>query len=106
MEAQKLRKGIRSERRDHHKDAEWLKNVKKGLKQDKDQDKIFFSIYIIYTFSNKKFTVGRYLYIWMYLGSQSKIIYKIVDRTASCKKFRGALCKHFDWETFINKQKG
>ena len=66
---------------------------------------LFFP-YTIYTFSNKKFTVTRYLYIWTCLGSQSKSHYKIVHRTAGCVKFRGDLCKLFDWETFINKQKG
>ena len=38
VEAQKLQKGIQSERKDYHKDAEWLKNVKKRVEQDKDQD--------------------------------------------------------------------
>ena len=32
----------------------------------------FFSSCTIYTFSNKQFTVTRYLYIWIYLGFQSK----------------------------------
>ena len=64
MEAQKLRKGIRSERRDHHKDAEWLKNVKKGLKQDKDQDKIFFFyIYNLHVFKQKVYSRQVLIYL-------------------------------------------
>ena len=31
-------KGIRSERKEHHKDTEWLKGVKKELEQDEGQD--------------------------------------------------------------------
>ena len=64
-----------------------------------------FSTYAIYTFSNKKFTVTRYLYIGTYLESQSKSHYKIVDRTTGCVEFTSDSCKLFDWETFINKQK-
>ena len=37
----------------------------------------FFSTYTVYNFSNKNVTVTRYLYIWMYLRSQSKSHYKI-----------------------------
>ena len=33
-------RGIWSERKEHHKDAEWLKDVEKGLEQDEDLDKI------------------------------------------------------------------
>ena len=66
----------------------------------------FFPAYTIYTFPNKKFTTTRYFYIWTYLGSQSKCHYKVVDRTTECMKFRGDLCKLFDWETLINNQKG
>ena len=40
MEAQTFWKGIWSERKEHHKDAEWLKDVKKELEQDEGQDKI------------------------------------------------------------------
>ena len=54
----------------------------------------------------KRFTVVKYLYIWTYLVSQSKSHYKMVDRTAGYVQLRGDLCKLFDWETFINKQKG
>ena len=46
----------------------------------------FFLTYTIYTFSNKKFTVIRYLYIWTYLGSQLKNHYKIADRAIGCMK--------------------
>ena len=33
-------RGIRSERKEHHKDTEWLKDVKKELEQNEGQDKI------------------------------------------------------------------
>ena len=39
MEAQTFWRGIWSERKEHHKVAEWLKDVKK-LEQDEGQDKI------------------------------------------------------------------
>ena len=39
IEAQKWR-GIWSERKEHHKDAEWLKDINKELEQDGGQDKI------------------------------------------------------------------
>ena len=39
-EAQTFLRGICSERKEHHKDAEWLRNVKKELEQDEGQDKI------------------------------------------------------------------
>ena len=38
MEAQTFWRGIWSERKEHHKDAEWLKDVKKELEQDEGQD--------------------------------------------------------------------
>ena len=31
---------MQSERKGHHKDAEWMKDVKKELEQDEGQDKI------------------------------------------------------------------
>ena len=40
MEAQTIRMGIWSERKEHHKDAECLKYVKKELDQDEGQDEI------------------------------------------------------------------
>ena len=40
MEAQTFWRGIWSERKEHHKDAEWLKDVKKELGWDEGQDKI------------------------------------------------------------------
>ena len=40
MEAQTFWRGIWSERKEHHKDVEWLKYVKKELQQDEAQDKI------------------------------------------------------------------
>ena len=40
MEAQTFWRGIWSERKKHHKDAEWFKDVKKELQQDESQDKI------------------------------------------------------------------
>ena len=40
VEVQTFWRGIRSERKEHHKDAEWLKDVKKELEQDEGQDKI------------------------------------------------------------------
>ena len=40
MEAQTFWRGIWSERKEHHKDAEWFKDVKKELQQDESQDKI------------------------------------------------------------------
>ena len=58
----------------------------------------------IYTFSNKKFTVTRGLYISE--RTQSKRHYKIVKQLNSnwmCE-FQGDLCKLFDWETLINKK--
>ena len=39
MEAQIFWRGTWSERKEHHKGAEWLNDVKK-LEQDEDQDKI------------------------------------------------------------------
>ena len=51
---------------------------------------LFFLFFFFYTynlhFSNKKFTVTRQLYIWTYLGYQSKSHYKIVDRAIECMK--------------------
>ena len=38
MEAQTFWRGIWRERKEHHKDADWLKDVKKELEQDKGQD--------------------------------------------------------------------
>ena len=40
MKAQTFWRGIWSERKEHHKDAEWLKDVKKELERDEGQDKI------------------------------------------------------------------
>ena len=40
VEPQTFWRGIWSERKEHHKDAEWLKDVKKELEQDEGQDKI------------------------------------------------------------------
>ena len=40
VEAQTFWRGIWSERKKHHKDAEWLKDVKKELERDEGQDKI------------------------------------------------------------------
>ena len=40
VEAQTFWRGIWSERKERHKDAEWLKDVKKELEQDEDQDMI------------------------------------------------------------------
>ena len=40
VEAQTVSRGIYSERKEHHKDTEWLKNVKKELEQNEGQDKI------------------------------------------------------------------
>ena len=40
VEAQTFWRDIWSERKEHHKDAEWLKDVKKDLEQDEGQDKI------------------------------------------------------------------
>ena len=40
VEAQTFCWGIWSERKEHHKDTEWLKDVKKDLEQDKGQDKV------------------------------------------------------------------
>ena len=68
-------------------------------------DNCFTAYIIIYTFSNKKFTVTRHLYIWTYLESHSKGHFKIVDRTTGCLQHWGNMSKRFDWETFMNKQK-
>ena len=38
--AQRFWKGIWSERKEHYKDAEWVKDPYKELEQDEDQDKI------------------------------------------------------------------
>ena len=40
MEAQTFWRGIWSERKEHYKNTEWLKEVKKELEQDEGQDKI------------------------------------------------------------------
>ena len=40
VETQTFWRGIWSERKEHHKNAKWLKDVKKELKQDEGQDKI------------------------------------------------------------------
>ena len=40
VEAQTFQRGIWSQRKDHHKVPEWLKDVKNKLKQDESQDKI------------------------------------------------------------------
>ena len=40
VEVQTFWRGIWSERKEHHQDAEWLKDVKKELEQDEGQDKI------------------------------------------------------------------
>ena len=40
VEAQAFWRGIWSERKEHRKNAEWLKDVKKELEQDEGQDKI------------------------------------------------------------------
>ena len=40
MEAKTIWRGIWSKRKEHRKDAEWLKYVKKKLEQDKGQNKI------------------------------------------------------------------
>ena len=37
---QTFQRGMLSERKEHHKNAEWLKDVKKQLEQDEVQDKI------------------------------------------------------------------
>ena len=39
-EVQTFLRGIWSEWKEHHKDAEWLKDVQKELEQDEGQDKI------------------------------------------------------------------
>ena len=63
MEAPKFRKGIWSERKDYHKDAEWLKNVKKRLEQDKDQDHFFFYIYNLHVFKQKVYSRQVLIYL-------------------------------------------
>ena len=40
MEAQTYLRSIWSGKKEHHKNAEWLKDVKKDLQQDEAQDKI------------------------------------------------------------------
>ena len=40
VEAQTFWRGICSKRKEHHKDVEWLKDVKKELQQDEGQNKI------------------------------------------------------------------
>ena len=40
VEAQKFWRRIWSKRKEHHKDVEWLKDVKKELRQDEGQNKI------------------------------------------------------------------
>ena len=40
VEAQTFWRGIWSERKEHHQDAEWFKDVTKELEQDEGQDKI------------------------------------------------------------------
>ena len=69
----------------------------------------FFYIYNLH-FQNKQFTVTRYFYISTYLWSHIESHYKKTYSwgTMGCVSFRGDLCmcKLFDWETFINEQKG
>ena len=43
MEAQTFQRGIWSERKEHHKDAEQLKDVKKEVEHDEGQDKIYIT---------------------------------------------------------------
>ena len=67
---------------DNYKTQQMCNYIKNGgtLKSVSDcykNQEFFFSIYTIYTFSNKKFTVTRYLYIQTYLESQSESHYKI-----------------------------
>ena len=38
MEIHTFWRGIRSERKEHHKDTEWLKDVNKELEQEEGQD--------------------------------------------------------------------
>ena len=38
METHKFWRGIRSERKEHDKDTEWLNNVNKELEQEEGQD--------------------------------------------------------------------
>ena len=40
MKAQTFWKSIGRERKEHHRDSEWLKDVKKELEQDKGQDEV------------------------------------------------------------------
>ena len=54
----------------------------------------YFWTYTIHMFSNKKFTVARYLHIWTYLGSQSKSHYEIVDRKLDVRILR-VICASF-----------
>ena len=39
METHTFCRGVLRERKEHHEDAEWLKDVKKELEQDEGQDK-------------------------------------------------------------------
>ena len=57
---------------------------------------VLFSTYTIYTFSNKKFTVTSYFYIWTYLGSQSKILdKKTLDASWICVSSLRSLVSSF-----------
>ena len=57
VEAQTFWRGIWRERKEHHKDAEWLNDVKKELEQDKGQDEIGIT-------KDKTIRVLRKMQIW------------------------------------------
>ena len=57
VEAHTFRRGIWCERKEHCKDAEWLKDVKKELEQNEGQDKIDIT-------KNKMMRVMRKMPIW------------------------------------------
>ena len=65
----------------------------------------FFYIYNLHVLKQKVYSHQVLIYLNL-TGIPAKKPLKIVYRTTGCVKFRGDLCKLFDWETFINKQKG
>ena len=74
MEAQTFWGCIWSERKEHHKDAEWLKDVKKELEQDEGQDKIDIT-------KDKMMRVLRKMTNWKAPGPDNEQVYSLKNLT-------------------------
>ena len=81
VEAQILwRRSIWSERKEHHKDAEWLKDIKKELERDEGQDKIDIT-------KSKMMRVMRKMSNWKAPGSGNVQGYWLKNSTPLHNKF-------------------